>query len=77
MNLSTICKVVPGNVFDSNDTLLYNQSLIVFAPNNSFTRDLMEAVKGHSAFRVRSHNYIDSLAFSAFLVSALNRRRSA
>ena len=53
MNFSPICQAVPGNVFDSNDTLLYNQSLIVYAPDNSFTHDLMEAVKGHSAFSVR------------------------
>ena len=56
MKLSSICQAVPGNVFDSNDTLLYNQSLIVYAPDNSLTRDLMEAVKGHSAFSVRNHN---------------------
>ena len=56
MNFSPICQAVPGNVFDSNDTLLYNQSLIVYAPDNSFTHDLMEAVKGHTVFSVRNQN---------------------
>ena len=69
MNFSPICQAVPGNVFDSNDTLLYNQSLIVYAPDNSLTRDLMEAVKGHTAFSVRRHNKIDYLAFHTYFES--------
>ena len=44
---------MPGDIFDSSDTLLYNQSLIVYTPNNSFTRELMEGVEGHPAFSVR------------------------
>ena len=43
-------KAVPGDVFDSTDTLLYNQSFIVYAPDTDLTRKLMEAARGHPAF---------------------------
>ena len=46
---------MPGDVFSSSDTLLYNQSLIVYTPNNTYTRELMEEVRRHSAFDVRNN----------------------
>ena len=52
MSSSSNRQAVPGDVFDSSDTLLYNQSLIVYTPNNSFTRELMDGVKTHTAFNV-------------------------